>query len=133
MKQIIRSIKKHHLRQFCIYGIVGVCALVLQMLIYIGLCKTRMHPLIATIISSFVGMIVAYKGHVKFTFEKEHQFNKKEFIKYTITSILGMLFNLVSVYFLVTIKKCHPDIGIIPMMLTPAVTFIINKFWAFKH
>ncbi len=133
MKQIIKSIKNRHLRQLCIYGLVGIFALILQILIYIVLCHTKIYSLIATIISSFVGMIVAYRGHVKFTFEKKHQFNKKEFIKYTITSILGMLFNVISVHFLVNIKKFHPDIGIIPMMLTPAITFIINKFWAFKH
>ena len=132
MKQIIKSIKSRHLKQLCIYGVVGICALILQMLIYIVLCQIKIHPLIATIISSFIGMIFAYKGHVKFTFEKAHQFNKKEFIKYTITSIIGMLFNAISVYFLVNIKRCHPDIGIVPMMLTPALTFVVNKFWAFK-
>ena len=132
MKKIIRKIHRRHVRQVVVYGVVGVVALLVQMGIYVMLCRVGLFPLYATLIGAVFGMFLAYKGHVKYTFEKDHKFSRPEFIRYMATACFGVIFNSVAVYVLVTILKLHSDFGVIPMILTPGITFIINKFWSFK-
>jgi putative flippase GtrA len=132
MKKIIKKIKRRHLTQVFTYGIVGVIALAIQMLIYMLLCRVGLNPLFATIVGASGGIVVAYQGHVKFTFKKAHKFSRSEFIKYVVTAVFGMVFNSVAVYVLVNLLKYHMDIGLIPMLFTPGITFIINKLWSFK-
>lgn len=132
MKKIIKKIKIRHIRQVFIYGLVGVVALVTQLFTYLTLCKLKMYPLYANFIGGILGVLVGYKGHTQYTFEKTHKFSRREFVKYILTSIIGIFINSISVYLLIDIFKYGSNIGIIPMLLTPGVTFIINKFWAFK-
>ena len=132
MKKIIKKIKRHHIKQVIIYGIVGVVAFIVQASFYLILCRLHMYPVYATIIGCSAGMLVGYKGHTKYTFEKTHKFSHKEFIKYLITSLIGLAINSVGVYVLVTLLKYHSDMGIIPMIIAPVITFLISKFWAFK-
>ncbi|MBY0378966.1 MAG: GtrA family protein [Burkholderiales bacterium] len=132
MKKIIKKIHRRHIKQVLVYGVVGLVALVVQMSLYLILCRVGLFPLYATLIGAVIGMFVAYCGHVRYTFEKKHKFSKSEFIKYILTACFGVLFNIVSVYILITLLKLHSDFGVIPMILSPGITFIINKFWSFK-
>ncbi len=132
MKAIIKKIKRHHIKQVIIFGMVGVAALLVQVVLYFVLCRLSLNPLYATFIGNGMGMIVGYKGHTKFTFERTHKFSHKEFIKYVVTSLIGLAINSTGVYLLVTLLKYHSDVGLIPMFITPVVTFLISKFWAFK-
>jgi len=132
MKKIIKKIKRRHLTQVLTYGVVGVLALVVQMLIYMLLCRLSLNPFFATVIGATGGVVVAYQGHVRFTFKKAHRFSRSEFIRYSVTAIFGMVFNSAAVYLLVNMLHYHMDVGLIPMLFTPVLTFIINKLWSFK-
>ncbi|MFN8770383.1 MAG: GtrA family protein [Neisseriaceae bacterium] len=132
MKKILKRIKRRHIKQLIIYGIVGVVALIVQMILYLVLCRLHLNPLYANLIGAGAGMVVAYKGHVRYTFEKNHKFSKSEFAKYVITALIGIAFNSTGIYLLVQVLKYHSDIGVIPVMLTPLLTFVINKFWSFR-
>ena len=132
MKTIIKKIKHHHIKQVAIYGIVGVVALVVQTVLYMVLCRLHMYPLYAIIIGCSAGMVVGYIGHTRYTFTRTHKFSHKEFIKYVATALFSLAFNSSSVYILVAVLKYHSDIGIIPMIIAPALTFLISKFWVFK-
>lgn len=132
MKKIIKKIKRRHIKQLIVYGVVGVVALIIQMALYLVLCRLNMNPLYANLIGAGVAMVVAYKGHIKYTFKKEHKFLRSEFIKYVITALFGIAFNTAGVYLLVKVLAYHSDAGVIPMILTPFLTFIINKLWSFK-
>ncbi len=132
MKAIIKKIKRHHIKQVIVYGVVGVAALLVQVVLYFILCRLSVNPLYANFIGNGMGVIVGYKGHTKFTFERTHKFSQKEFIKYVVTALIGLAINSISVYVLVTLLKYHSDVGLIPMFITPGITFLISKFWAFK-
>ena len=132
MKAIIKKIRKKHLKQIILYGVIGVIALLLQMLVYTSLCYLKLIPSIASIFGSISGMIFGYFGHTKYTFEKTHKFSHKEFIKYIITGVICLSINGVSIYILTNILNYSSHIGLLPMFLTPLISFIISKFWAFK-
>lgn len=132
MKKIIKRIKRRHIKQLVTYGVIGVIALSVQMAVYLSLCHLHLTPVYANLIGAAIGMILAYKGHVKYTFNRQHKFSRDEFIKYVATSIFGIIFNSAGVYLLVNMLRYHSDFGVIPMIMTPGITFIINKLWSFR-
>jgi putative flippase GtrA len=70
IKQHVKNRRKH-IREVIVYGMVGVSALVVQDIIY-WVCHHYfgVFPSIAMIIGSAGGMLIAYFGHVKYTFKK---------------------------------------------------------------
>ncbi len=132
MHKIIAIIKQEHFRQILIYGIVGLCAFATQAIAYIYFCYINLSPVLANIFACFLGMIVGYIGHTKYTFLKPHIFSKAEFLRYVIVSCVGIIFNTIGIYLLIN-KWHYPHyFGVIPMIFAPIITFIVNKFWAFK-
>ncbi len=132
MLNIVKKINKFQIKQLVIYGIVGVSAAALAAISYIIFCKV-MEPLLANFLSNCCGMVVSYFGHTKFTFQKTHRFSPSEFIKFSITSLIGLASNSLWIFILVHIYKFNPEVGIYPIIFfTPMLTFLISKFWAFK-
>jgi putative flippase GtrA len=132
MKTIIKKVRKKHIKELALYGIIGVIALFTQMFIYTILCYFKIIPLVSSIFGSISGMILGYFGHTKYTFKKIHKFSHKEFIKYIITGIICLSINSISVYVLTDLFNYSSHIGLLPMFLTPLMSFLISKFWAFK-
>lgn len=130
--QHVKRVGRKHIREVVIYGIVGLSALVIQDLIYWVLHKYYLiFPSIAMIIGNIGGMLVAYTGHIKFTFKK-HRFSKAEFSKFVITSMIGLCFNVLGVRVLTKIFLLAPKYGLLPTFIAPIITFLISKFWAFR-
>jgi putative flippase GtrA len=132
MKHIIKKIELRHALEVLTYLLVGGSAWVVQTIVYILLVKIAIFPSIAMILGSFSGMVVSYFGHTKYTFKKTHKFSHKEFIKFMVTSIIGLGINVSGVRIITKILLLNPNYAIIPTIFTPAITFIISKFWAFK-
>ncbi len=115
------------------YGIVGGAAAGVVALSYFILCKMNVMPLLANFISNCFGMLISYNGHTRFTFQKTHRFSSSEFTKFAITSLIGLASNSFWVFVLVHMYKFSPEVGVYPIIFfTPALTFLISKFWAFK-
>ena len=143
MKRIIKRVRRHHIKEVVIYGMVGLTALVTQMSIYLFLTSPKIHmkisitplltdPVIATIIGNVVGMLVSYYGHTRFTFQKTHHFSHEEFVKFVITALIGLAVSTSGIYILVTLLKFNHYFGLLPMIISPGITFLISKFWAFR-
>ena len=129
----MKTLFKHRIfLQIVIYGIVGGVAWITQTISYIIGLRLKIYPSIAMIIGNCFGMIIAYQGHVKFTFKRNHKFSHSEFIKFTISSLLGLCFNIISVRTITKILKVDPHYAIIPTLLTPIITFLLSKLWTFK-
>ncbi len=125
--------KRRHLRQLFIYGMVGGTAAVTQALAYLALCWLNLSPLLAIFIGTMLGMLVAYNGHTRFTFQKTHRFSHREFIKFLIASGIGFGSNFVWVFILVQVLHYSHTVAVYPQIFfTPGLTFLISKFWAFK-
>lgn len=132
MKAIIKKIELRHAVEAFTYLLVGGSAWVVQTIIYVLLLRIHIFPSVAMIIGTFAGMFVSYFGHTKFTFKKTHKFSHTEFIKFAVTSMVGLGINVSGVRIITKILILNPHYGIIPTIFTPAVTFLISKFWAFK-
>ncbi|TXH56956.1 MAG: GtrA family protein [Bacteroidia bacterium] len=126
-----KKIKSHHMRELFVYGLVGVAALVVQVGLYTLLCKIGSRPLNANFVGWVFGLVVAYFGHTKLTFRRTHHFSRAEFIKFILGSLTGLAINSLGVFVLVHLLKFSPMVGVIPQLFSPAVTFLISKFWAF--
>lgn len=126
------SYKQKYAIEILTYLLVGGSAWVVQTIFYIILLKVRVFPSVAMIIGTVCGMFVSYFGHTKYTFKKTHKFSHSEFIKFGATSLAGLFINVSSVRVITKVLHLHPHYAIIPTIFTPAVTFLISKFWAFK-
>jgi putative flippase GtrA len=144
--KILKTIKSKAFKEVYIYGLVGMSALAIQDVFYILIMSFHDHiacsnfycdqvknhlAVIAMFLGNLSGMFVSYEGHNKFTFKKEKKCYK-EFIKFSITSGIGLAFNLISTYFLINILHLDHKFGLIPTFIAPAITYTISKFWVFK-
>ena len=130
--QHVKKVSQKHIRELITYGIVGLTALFTQDLIYLALHKYYgVFPSVAMIVGNIGGMLVAYVGHIKFTFQK-HRFSKTEFSKFVVTSMIGLCFNVLGVRILTKVFLLSPGYGLLPTFIAPIITFLISKFWAFR-
>ncbi|MBP9742589.1 MAG: GtrA family protein [Burkholderiales bacterium] len=132
MKKIIKKIHRRHALQILTYGCVGGGAWITQTIVYFMAISGHIFPSVAMILGNFAGMIVAYFGHVRFTFKRKHKFSHKEFVRFLATSIFGLCFNVIGVRVMTKIFLLDPHWAILPTIITPLLTFLISKFWAFK-
>ena len=134
------------IKEVVIYGLVGLSALAVQDIFYIVTMSMQSHltcetvycnifnsnlAIIAMFIGNLLGMFISYTGHNKFTFKKEKKCYK-EFIKFSITSGIGLTFNLLSTYLLINVFHLNHTFGLIPTFIAPVITYSISKFWVFK-
>jgi putative flippase GtrA len=131
MKKVVDKLMHQQVIEIFVYGIVGGGAWVIQTLIYTFMLKLYVFPSVSMLLGNFAGMLFSYYGHVKFTFKKG-KFSHKEFVKFTITSIIGLCINVGGVRVVTKVLHLNPHYAIIPTIFTPLITFVISKFWAFK-
>jgi len=144
--KILKTAKSPAFKEVFIYGAVGIAALAIQDVFYILIMSFQHHiacstfycsqtidhlAIIAMFLGNLAGMFVSYEGHNRFTFKKEKKCYK-EFIKFSITSGIGLSFNLISTYFLINIMHLDHKFGLIPTFIAPAITYTISKFWVFR-
>lgn len=132
MKKIIKKVKRKHAVELLTYALVGGSAWLMQTIIYFAAIKVHIFPSVSMILGNFGGFLVSYFGHVKFTFKRTHKFSRSEFIKFAVTSIIGLVFNVCGVRIVTKVLLWGPELGVLPTILTPGITFLISKFWAFK-
>lgn len=132
IKNHVKKIHRHHIRELMVYGVVGITALGVQDLIYwVAHRYYGVFPSVSMIMGNIGGMFVAYVGHIKFTFKKE-RYSKREFLKFVITSGIGLLINVGGVRFITKVLLLSPAWGLAPTFVTPFITFLVSKFWAFR-
>jgi putative flippase GtrA len=132
MKKIIEKIHRRHAIEIFVYFVVGGTAWIVQTSVFVFSLSLHIFPSVSMIIGNFLGMIVSYFGHVRFTFKRNHKFSHSEFIKFIITSIFGLCFNVAGVRIITKLIAADPKFAILPTLVTPLITFLISKFWTFK-
>lgn len=93
--------KKSNIKEFLLYLIVGGIATVTEWILFFFLDKMSLHYTLATITAYFLSTFVNWLAGRILVFKKSHQSFLKEISNIYIASILGLLLNLVVMWFAV--------------------------------
>lgn len=124
--------------QFVKFGLVGVSNILVSYLVYLLLTLINVPYLIANAIGYIVSILNAFYWNYKFVFKPNEKENfvwwkvlLKTFIAYSgsglvLSSILLVLF----IDYMGFDKVIAP---ILTLFITVPISFLVNKFWAFKY
>jgi putative flippase GtrA len=116
------------------FGIVGITAMAVHLLIVIILVGFLCPPLLANIAGFLIAFQISYAGHLLWTFELTEKNNRKHQIRFFTVAILGFLINEFSYFFLLRFLNLDYRIALIMVLFLVSVfTFMLSRFWAFRE
>lgn len=133
---MLKRLRNHPLFiQLFYFGIVGVCASLVYLIILICLVSIiHMHPLIANIFAFLIGFTVSYSGHHHWTFASSNSLSKRALPRFFLIQTLGFCLNEGLFYIFLEKLKLHYIIAIlITLAIVAFVTFLSSKLWAFRR
>lgn len=115
------------------FGTVGGLATVVHLTLFVICIELAgMQPFWANFPAFAVAVVVGFTGHFLWTFRDGANSWKPAFMKFAVTAILGLLLNSLIVYGMVDVLGLGYGYAAATMAtLTPAVIFVVSKFWAF--
>lgn len=135
MQKILDLFKHKSVRQFIKFGIVGLGGTLVDWVVYFILTRYfGTFYLIAKTISFVLAAVNNYIFNRIWTFKSKDKNIAKEFLKFFVVSVVGLIFNLLIMKLAVVNLKLNDLIGLV--LATSAVTlwnFFANKLWTFKE
>ena len=121
------------LRQALRFGIVGIIATLVHMLVGGGLILAGIPAPRANVIAFSVAFAVSFIGHFRYSFAGTSTKIGKALIKFSIAALCGFAVNQSLLLYFVNILGV-PDLVslILSTALAAGVVFVISKFWAFR-
>ena len=132
-----RFIQEHkagpHLVEVAIFGVVGVTATACQ---YVGSLAAQhwlgLGPILASLAGYAIGVCVSYFGNSLFTFRRP-PLHGPQFVRFGTISLTGLAINLTIVWVATHTLGWPLWLAMVPVVLVvPASTFVMSKFWAFR-
>jgi putative flippase GtrA len=117
----------------------GISGLALTLLVsaayYLQVTFTSISPAIALTLATVGASVVGYFVHGNFSFRAHgtRENPGKRFVRFLVTNGIGYLLNLAYVFALIDfmhLPKWTPMIGF--CLVTPAVSFVLNRRWVFR-
>ena len=116
------------------FGVVGVSAMCVHMLVVTLLVPAGLHPLLANIIAFLVAFQVSYFGHARWTFSVADPNSRKHKLRFFIVAILSFLTNEMLYALLLTIFHLHYLVALfIVLAVVALLTFVLSRLWAFRE
>lgn len=116
------------------FGVVGVLAMCVHLLVVALLVPLGLVPLLANIVGFLVAFQVSYFGHARWTFNVSAPNNKRHQIKFFSVAVLGFLLNEASYSVLLQLLHMHYLLTLAIVLFGVAVvTFVLSKLWAFRE
>lgn len=115
------------------FGIVGVTATAMHVGIVLGLVETGLlAPFWANVVAFSAALFVSYLGNHKWTFELQGG-HRRHFPRFITVAILGLAANQGVFHVVVSVLQRDYRIALaIVVTVIPAVTFALNRLWAFR-
>ncbi len=113
------------------FGVIGILATVVHAVCYLALSETAgLNALYANWIGFSVAFAVSLVGHSRWTFNTE--LTSRRATRFLITAAIGLAANTGFVYVIVEMLEFRPAV-VLPfiMFVTPALIYVVSKFWAF--
>lgn len=117
------------LREWFAYGIVGLSSTAVDYVAYVAI--SRSHPwfreqyLVTNVIGFCLALWWGYYWHRRVTFRAAHGDHKKQFPRFMVVALIGLLVNSVTLW--VTIDVFH-----IYDIVAKLIAIAINAFWNFN-
>ena len=120
--------------QLCRFGIVGVSAVIINLLIVIFIVETfDWPPLLANIIGFIVACQIAFFGHNLWTF-KMNTGAHNAWLKFVMVATFSLGLTQLLFFILLHVFVLYYVFALIlTQMIVPIVTFLLSKYWAFRH
>lgn len=118
--------------QLALFGLVGGAATATHGAVYMALIRIlETDENLANFLAFLIAFVVSYLGHALLTFRAGT--GGGSLIRFFVVALIGLGVNALAVFGLVTVTQ-FPDWSALPIMLfvTPALTFLISKYWAFR-
>lgn len=121
------------LLDFIRYGIVGLLGTVVHTLVLaISVEYFHFAPVFGTMLGFVFSLLLSYYLNAKWTFRNNHK-NKKSFIKYTITCLLGLSINVCIMFVIVNLLGYWYVLGqIVAILIVPLFNYTISRYWVFN-
>jgi putative flippase GtrA len=117
------------------FGVAGLALTALVSAIYyLEVSYTAIAPAVALTMATLIASVAGYfiHGHFSFRAHGTRENPAKRFVRFLVTNGIGYLLNLAFVFALIDfmhLPKWTPVIGF--CLVTPAVSFVLNRYWVF--
>lgn len=121
------------LLQVARFGVVGVAATAVHSVVVISLVELRvLPPTPANVLAFCCALFVSYFGHYYWTFQSASQ-HRSTFLRFSVAAATGFALNYGIFFLIVDSWHAHYLIALcVVFVVVPAVTFFMNKLWAFR-
>lgn len=123
------------IKQIFLFGAVGITSSLTHLLmVYLFVNHLKLQPAIANIFAFLIAYPVSFFGHSYLTFASRPHRRHLSFYRFLIVAVLGFLLNegLYLIFLYYTSFHYLLSLGII-LIIVPAITFVLSKFWAFSN
>jgi len=126
------------LKQFIIFGIVGVSNTAVDFIVFWLLIQTSLHYIIANIMAYSLGMLNSYIWNSAITFKSKYGKNEiiavKRIIRFIIWNGLMLLLSSALIYVVVEYMQWHALTSkLVVTVIILVIQFLGSKKWVFKQ
>ncbi len=119
--------------QIARFGVVGVAAMAVHWLVVVALVSLGLAPLIANVMGFAVAFNVSYLGHRRWTFASDaaHSTTLGRFFAVALGSFI-----INEVLYSLLLRYTHLNYQValaLVLFAVAALTFVLSRYWAFKH
>lgn len=121
------------LGQLLKFGLVGVLATIVHMIIGFLLIQAGWHPLLANTCAFVIAFFVSFVGHLGFSFADQEASFRRSLSRFVVVGLIGFSVNQLILALLIVLTMTSDTISLLISTGCAAfVTFGLSKFWAFR-
>lgn len=118
---------------FLRFGVVGVAATVIHVVVFIALVElVAVSPVISSIPAFLLAMLASYAANYRWTFEATgpHSFHLP---RYTVVALTGLCLNVAITHTVVNLLGYLYGLALaLVIVVIPIVTFFLNRTWTYQ-
>lgn len=120
-------------RQLLRFGMVGLLATFVHMMIGFLLIQSTWHPLLANLLAFTIAFVVSFIGHLGFSFADQEVSPSSALWKFALVALIGFAFNEVLLIMLLSEGDLSDTVSLwISTGSAAVLTFALSRLWAFR-
>ena len=120
-------------RQLLRFGMVGLLATFVHMMIGFLLIQSTWHPLLANLLAFTIAFVVSFIGHLGFSFADQEVSASSALWKFALVALIGFAFNEGLLIMLLSEGDLSDTVSLwISTGSAAVLTFALSRLWAFR-